>query len=114
MKKIVVLTCVLFLQGLNAFGETNALPAGQLVSRPEAQKQKAVVKPKAAVAPVAPAQGILSRTSEARPADIAAIHRISREGLLNRPELRMIIGPRSRSCSVPRTPKWATNAFVTR
>ncbi|MGP8201223.1 MAG: hypothetical protein ACLQU4_17170 [Limisphaerales bacterium] len=89
MKKIVVLTCVLFLQGLNAFGETNALPAGQLVSRPEAQKQKAVVKPKAAVAPVAPAQGILSRTSEARPADIAAIHRISREGLLNRPELRM-------------------------
>ena len=89
MKNVLVLTCVLVLGVLNATGETNAPPpAGQFVSRPEAQKQMAVVKPKDAVVPAAPAQGVLSRTTEARPADIAAIHRISQEGLLHRTELR--------------------------
>jgi len=38
------------------------------------------------VVPAAPAQGVLSRTTAVRPSDIAAIHRISREGLLQRPQ----------------------------
>jgi hypothetical protein len=81
VKRIVILCCVLILQGLNSFGQTNAVPpTGQLVPRPEGQK--AVSKPKTAGDSAVPTQGTLSRSTEAQPAELGAIRRISREGLL--------------------------------
>ena len=81
MKRIVVLSLVLILQGLNSFGQTNAVPpTGHSVARPEGQKPGS--KPKTAGNSAVPTQGALSRSTEAQPADLAAIRRISREGLL--------------------------------
>ena len=80
MNKLVLLSAVLALQGFSAMGGTNALPpTGQSNPPPEQQGQKSVSKPTAA-----PAQGVLSRTTAARPQDIATTRRISREGLLKR------------------------------
>ena len=81
MKRIVILCCVLILQGLNSFGQTNAVPpTGRSVARPEGQK--AVSKSKTAGDSAVPSQGTVSRSSAAQPADLAAIRRIRREGLL--------------------------------
>ena len=91
MKRIVVLSLVLILQGLNSFGQTNAVPpTGRPVARPEGQK--AVSKPKTAGDSTVPTQGTLSRRTEARPAGLAAIRRIWREGLLNRRESKKDYG----------------------
>jgi hypothetical protein len=81
MKRIVVLSVVLILQGLNSFGQTNAVPpAGQSLARP--QGPKAVSKPETARNSAVPNQGTLTRSTEAQAADLAVIRRISREGLL--------------------------------
>ena len=81
MKRIVVLSFVLILQGVSSFGQTNAVPpTGRSVARP--QGRQAVSKPKTAGDSAVPTQGTLSRSTEAQPADHAAIRRISREGLL--------------------------------
>jgi hypothetical protein len=84
MKRIVILCSVLVLQGLNSFGQTNAVPpTGQPVARPEGQK--AVSKPKTAKtagATAVPSQGIVTRGTEAQSADLATIRRVQREGLL--------------------------------
>jgi hypothetical protein len=83
MKRVVVLSFVLILQGLNSFGQTNAVPpTGRSVARSEAPKP--VSKPKTAGDSAVPSQGTLSRSTEAQPADLAAIRRISRERLLLR------------------------------
>lgn len=83
VKRIVVLSFVLILQGLNSFGQTNSVPpTGHSVARPEGQGQKAVSKLKAADVSAVPTQGTLSRGAEAQPADLAAIRRIRREGML--------------------------------
>ncbi len=85
MKRIVVLSFLLILQGLNSFGQANAVPpTGHSVARPEGQGQKAASKPKSAGDSAVPSQGTLSRSTEAQPADLAAIRRIKREGLLIR------------------------------
>jgi hypothetical protein len=81
VKRIVVLIFVLMLPGLDSFGLTNAAPpTARSQARP--QGQTTVSKSKTAdAAPVHP-QGALSRSTEAKSADLAAVRRISKEGLL--------------------------------
>jgi hypothetical protein len=82
VKRIVVLCFVLVLQGLNLFGQTNAVPPmGRSVPRPESQQQTPAPKPKPAGGP---SGGILSHETEITPAQIAAFKRIKEEGLLTR------------------------------
>jgi hypothetical protein len=59
MKKFLMVCCgVLFLQAVNALGQTNAAPAGrQPVSRGQSQGEKGASKLKNATPSVAPPQG---------------------------------------------------------
>jgi hypothetical protein len=84
--RIGVLAIVLILQGLNAFGQTNAVPpAGHPVARPEGQRRAAASKNTASV-PAVPAQRTFSHRTEVQPADLATFRRIKEEGLLT-PEI---------------------------
>jgi hypothetical protein len=83
VKKIVVLCSVLILQGLNVFGQTNAVPlTSHSVPPPELQGQKAAARLKAVRVSVVSPQGALSRSVEIQPVQFATFHRIKREGLL--------------------------------
>jgi hypothetical protein len=85
MKKFLMVCCgVLFLQAVNALGQTNAAPAGrQPVSRGQSQGEKGASKLKNATPSVAPPQGSFRHSTEMAPSDYAAaIQRASREGLL--------------------------------
>jgi hypothetical protein len=80
MKRIVGLCFVLGLQGLGAFGQTNAAPpASRSVHNPEIQGQKAAAKP----SKTGTVSGnTLSHGSQAQSSQRATFHRIEREGLL--------------------------------
>jgi hypothetical protein len=83
MKRIVVLCSVMILQGLNALGQTNAVPpTSDSVSHPELQGQKAAAKLKAASVSAIALPGSLSRSTEIQPRQIVTFRRIKREGLL--------------------------------
>jgi hypothetical protein len=80
MKKIVVLCFVFALQGLNAFGQTNAVPStSQSVPRPQLPAQKAAAKPKV---DVVPSRRVLSHEGEIPASELATFRRIERDGLL--------------------------------
>jgi hypothetical protein len=80
MKKIVVFSLVLFLQGLNSFGQTNTAPStGHLLPRPEAQGQKGASKLKNAGAPVTPAGGTLSTNTQILPAKLVTSQGVKKQ-----------------------------------
>jgi hypothetical protein len=80
VKRIVVLFFVLILQGLNAFGQTNAVPpTSHSVPNPELQGQKKASKPKMAGVP---SEGTLSHNADIQPPQLATFRRIKRERLL--------------------------------
>jgi hypothetical protein len=83
MKRIVVLCSVVMLQGLDAFGQTNAVaPTNSAVSQFQWQDQKTPIISKAASEPVVPPPGTLFHDSKAQTPRLAKIHRIEREGVL--------------------------------
>jgi len=83
MKRIVVFCSVMILQGLNAFGQTNAAPPADLSIRPEGRGPKAASKVNAAGASAVAPPGALSHSSEIQPVKLTTFRRISREGALN-------------------------------
>jgi len=89
--KIVVVFCsVMILQGLNTFGQTNAVPpTSHVPPHPELQGQKAASKPKkVGTLP----GGTLSHNAGIQPPQLSTFHRIKRESLLTPQEAKIDFG----------------------
>lgn len=84
MKKIVVLCFIWTLQGLNAFGQANALPptSHSVPPHPELKAQKGAARLKTVSVAVVSPLGALSRRTEIQPVQTATFRRIEQAGLL--------------------------------
>jgi hypothetical protein len=82
MKRIVVLCSVMILQGLNAFGQTNAVPpTSHLASHPQSHGPKAPATLKGVTVAAISPQSALAQKAEIQAAQQATFRRIEREGL---------------------------------